>query len=239
MGKFKKGDRVRCVHGTGTARIAAVRSDGRVQATWDTGGASTEWWESSDWDLIAPVAEQPAAPATLVIEAGRYYKTRDGRKVGPAKLAEYPSGPCKWTLHDTWMYQDDGTAGLISAYDPDLIAEWIEPQAAEVQDIVPVAIIAVIENGRPKPANYPFVHSSREEAEVEAKRLSTKHLGKEFGVFELVTTCKEERQFDHEWQRLAVNGEKISAIKEIRRLTGFGLKSSKDGLEDWLSRNAA
>lgn len=102
-----------------------------------------------------------------------------------------------------------------------------------------IAIVARIDNGQPMPAARPLVHKTKVDAEKEAKRLSEKHRGKEFGVFTLISKYETEATYDHEWQRRAVNGEMISAIKEIRTLTGLSLKAAKEGIEDWLTRNAA
>lgn len=101
------------------------------------------------------------------------------------------------------------------------------------------AIVALIENGQPKPAARPFVHSDREDATKEAKRLADKHKGHEFGVYELVDMAKEDKVYEHEWQRLAVEGHKIEAIKAIRAAAGLHLATARRAVEDWLAREAA
>lgn len=73
----------------------------------------------------------------MQIEAGKYYKTRDGRKVGPAKVAGAGKGKHKdWN----WMlgtesgdayYQDHGTAPYMSELD--IIAEWTDTQPSPVR----------------------------------------------------------------------------------------------------------
>lgn len=70
----------------------------------------------------------------LKIEAGRYYKTRDGRKVGPigpneGGLADYPwQDNSDWT--DCWTtdghFYNDGTESQ-----QDIIAEWIDEPVAQ------------------------------------------------------------------------------------------------------------
>lgn len=80
--------------------------------------------------LLVAAPEQPAA---LKIEAGRYYKTRDGRKVGPigpneGGLAEYPwQDNSDWT--DCWTtdgrFYNDGTESQ-----HDIVAEWIDEPVA-------------------------------------------------------------------------------------------------------------
>lgn len=76
-----------------------------------------------------PVAPQPAAP-TLKIEAGRYYKTRDGRKVGPLMTTDNNEyWPFKWP-EQTMYYKADGYScpGAANRHrdQDDLIAEWQE-----------------------------------------------------------------------------------------------------------------
>jgi hypothetical protein len=58
------------------------------------------------------------------IEAGKYYKTRDGRKVGPMKYCvDYNDHPWEEDFNkSTHIWRDDGTSGFLG--DPDLIAEW-------------------------------------------------------------------------------------------------------------------
>lgn len=101
------------------------------------------------------------------------------------------------------------------------------------------AIVCRIDNGQPMPANRPHVHTSAESADAEARRLAGVHKGQEFAVFTMGATHKVERVYDHEWQRLAVGGEKINAIRELRAASGLGLATAKTAVEDWLSRNAA
>lgn len=90
-----------------------------------------------------PVAEQPAA---LKIEAGKFYRTRDGRKVGPM-VAFYDDGRCfasSGTMKGG-LWNPDGSAWFTGAEDsPVLIAEWVdEPAAAPA---TPVAATASNDN---------------------------------------------------------------------------------------------
>jgi hypothetical protein len=270
-----------------------------------------------------PVAAEAQPAATLKIEAGRYYRTRDGRKVGPMRD--------DWSMESVYHYHvTEGilTGNLWSAtgggypgqeQDTDLIAEWQDtpsaPVAAQVDaiaeeygpvvaaskpkfkvgdrvrsvengrtrgligevidfdgSIVPylirfdgfteghgasdnewwlqasevdvptsiTAIVALIEDGQPKPATRPYVHTSEEAAATEAKRLAGIHKGKQFGVFVLTTTAEEAKPaYRHEWQRLAADGQKIAAIKELRAANDLTLKGAKDAVEHWLAVIAA
>lgn len=262
----------------------------------------------------------PEKPATLKIEAGKFYKTRDGRKVGPmarwSYSVEHPweqqGGSSVFTKGgDIW--RDDGTR----EYDvPPLITEWIDEPVAKpsndnakvsgmIQDFVgktvtfkitqpkfnvgdrvkclksypgqftagkeyvvaadhygreyesvkvkrddggstengwlpaffklapPTnSIVALIENGLPKPSSTPHVHASTGAAEKEAKRLAAKYKGKQFGVFTLTTTHEEAAPvYDHKWQNMAAMGLKIDAIKELRAVAGLDLLSAKRAVE--------
>lgn len=68
----------------------------------------------------------------MQIEAGKFYKTRNGRKVGPMERA---SGLTEWPWRaDGWTdyCRDDGSTGLRSwtqEMPDDLIEEWTEPTA--------------------------------------------------------------------------------------------------------------
>jgi hypothetical protein len=102
----------------------------------------------------------------------------------------------------------------------------------------PVAIVALIEDGQPKPSASPHVHRTTAGAKTEAERLSKLHVGKQFGVYELIAThTHTPTAYKHEWQRKAKEGQRIEAIKLLRQAADIGLKSAKDAVEDWLLRN--
>jgi ribosomal protein L7/L12 len=242
----------------------------------------------------------PAAPATLTISAGRYYKTRDGRKVGPIVVAQRRDDPWPWKLASgTHYYRNDGHScpGYADGHRDavDLIAEWVDEPATIAKDnaapakfkvgdrvtgtapgrgiitgkIVqvdihdddmtysvlpdgseyplwaynntielvssPTAIVALIEDGVAKPATRPVVHTTEEAAKREADRLAGIHKGQQFGVYVLSAASQEEKPtYEHEWQRLAADGKKINAIKELRSITGMGLKPAKDVVEGFI-----
>lgn len=264
MVEFKKGDRVKLVVGgvdyeAGDEFVLTQNGDGN--SVYFVDNAGDERVRPQEEVELLPVAEatgmtqdeigkareipgiksNTTVRTPLTIEAGKYYRTRDGRKVGPMKKWHLGG----WATNNNCPFKgglwgDDGTAWFKGMKDsPVLIAEWVDEPQTEPTLIKTPSIVALIDNGQPMPAVRPLLHYSKENAEKEAERLSQKHRGKEFGVFTLISKHQTVAVYNHEWQRLAANGNKIGAIKAIRELTGFGLKASKDGLEDWLSRNAA
>lgn len=298
MGKFRKGDRV---HGSSgytfdpsTGTITDV-CDKTVYVEVD-GQPGKEWcYRKNQLTLIK------SDSATLKIEAGKFYETRDGRKVGPMRS----SGRADWpfigrqAVNEDAFYNADGTCPYLP--NDDLIAEWIDEPVAKpsndnakpkfkvgdrvkivsnsresyldkrigsfftiktkdgpnntgwsgsseenpywwpAQDLelanisttpTTTTIVALIENGQPKPSSTPHVHASTGAAEKEAKRLAAKYKGKQFGVFTLTTTHEEAAPvYDHKWQNMAALGLKIDAIKELRAVAGLDLLSAKRAVE--------
>ncbi|MND62681.1 50S ribosomal protein L7/L12 [compost metagenome] len=253
---FKVGDRVRVIktdlfrQGTRVGDIGYVTSSSgnlvRFDLHHETAGVI-------DQLAIDPWKHIELAPQK--IEAGKYYRTRDGRKVGPIKnrKREDAEHPFIWNWPDgrgDRIYKPDGTN--YSDRNDDLIAEWVdEPVKAAapfpfilrnleftVAPTAKPAIVALIENGQPKPSVAPFVHANETLAAKEAARLANLQKGKEFGVYVLTQKVSEPApSYKHEWQRFAAKGEKISAIKELRSVTGLGLKSAKDAVEYWIAHD--
>jgi hypothetical protein len=80
---------------------------------------------------IAELSPLPVAPPALTIEAGKFYRTRDGAKVGPMKQDD------GFLLADGWHYGTDGHCGYkggdtLMFADRDLIAEWVDETAVAV-----------------------------------------------------------------------------------------------------------
>jgi hypothetical protein len=252
---------------------------------------------------IEPIttATTPEQPAALKIEAGKFYKTRDGRKVGPAFISGNIATFGSTGNYASAVWSDDGRSSSrddkLSLKDNDIIAEWIDEPVAKpsndnaqprfkVGDRVKclksypgqftagkeyvvsadhfgrkyesvkvkfddagstengwlpeffelaaptTAIVALIENGQPKPSSTPHVHASTVAAEKEAKRLAAKYKGKQFGVFTLNTTHEEAAPvYGHKWQNMAALGLKIDAIKELRAVAGLDPLSAKRAVE--------
>ncbi len=308
MGKFKKGDEVRLIksedyNGHGrygkTGEIGTViRYDAIDHAYYVDFTESGQWW--------AKASNLEPSAATLKIEAGKFYKTRDGRKAKIERSHYGDSYDFVVTvegLPGNKVYKKDGKHGsrwIANNPSDDLIAEWIDEPVTnpsndnakpklKVGDRVEItandnyrvsfvgsfgtvkaapanaaggfrvelddgrefpfwpsemtvrpssalptttAIVALIENGQPKPSSTPHVHTSAEAAEKEAKRLSAKFKGKQFGVFTLTKTHEEAAPvYDHKWQNMAALGLKIDAIKELRAVAGLDLLSAKRAVE--------
>ena len=252
---FKVGDRVRLTANEGEGRdsgaigvIEKITND-YARVLFD---APFNGWGETGRNWHAQLSRLLAAP--LKIEAGKYYRTRDGRKVGP--IADRGRYYCANEMH----YNSDGECGLEGRHHPsqdwrdrhDLIDEWVdEPVKAAapfpfilrnleftVAPIAKPAIVALIENGQPKPSVAPFVHANETLAAKEATRLANLQKGKEFGVYVLTQKASEPApSYKHEWQRFAAKGEKISAIKELRSVTGLGLMAAKDAVEHWIAHD--
>ncbi|HCV70564.1 MAG TPA: hypothetical protein DHE23_01780 [Agrobacterium sp.] len=299
MGKFKKGDVIRAkrdINGFfdegANYRIAKkigqnfVLTDNDEPELEDAKHHTDLSWLIENFELV-----------TLKIEAGKFYKTRDGRKVGPAFISGNIATFGSASNYASAVWSDDGRSSSredkLSLKDNDIVAEWIgEPVAKpsndnakpkfKVGDIVKrsngfmphqrlritkvegerysvewlvggpgsidtwrgyefelvtpapttTTIVALIENGQPKPSSTPHVHTSAEAAEKEAKRLSSKFKGKQFGVFTLTKTHEEAAPvYDHKWQNMAALGLKIDAIKELRAVAGLDLLSAKRAVE--------
>lgn len=113
-----------------------------------------------------------------------------------------------------------------------------------VNDLEPIltttTIVALIENGQPKPSTTPQVHTSAESADKEAKRLAGKYKGKQFGVFTLTATHEEAAPvYDHQWQNLAVMGLKGDATKVLRDMSGLTFDGARSAVEAWLHARVA
>jgi hypothetical protein len=75
----------------------------------------------------------------MKIEAGKYYKTRDGRKVGPITTSatrgwpwEVNGGKYDSTIRTRWAWRDDGSFQEDETHTLDLIAEWTDGPAFTV-----------------------------------------------------------------------------------------------------------
>jgi hypothetical protein len=309
MGKFEKGDVIRAkrdissfFNKDGLYRIAKatgksfVLTDNEQPEVGNAKHHTDLPWLTENFELVS-----------LKIEAGKFYKTRDGRKVGPMRVDHFHDREYGWTVDHPFSssigkaWRSNGTFGTVIGvkHDADLVAEWNNEAVAEASNdnaqpkfkvgdraectlgcgkatvkfvrsdgrflvdwddgsigtvfwadndfnlVTPAtpttttAIVALIENGQPKPSSTPHVHTSTGAAETEAKRLAGKHKGKKFGVFTLTNTHEEAAPvYDQKWQNLAALGLKIDAIKELRDLASLDLLSAKRAVDAFVEKAA-
>lgn len=109
---------------------------------------------------------------------------------------------------------------------------WVENITAAVAS---PAIVARLDNGQPRPASNPHVHADRASAEKEAARLASANPGKEFAVYEFVSSAKEERRYEHEWQRAAKDGREYEAACLLQDMAGTSFGGAQKAVEHWLS----
>ena len=90
------------------------------------------------------------------------------------------------------------------------------------------AIVAMLENGQPRPSARPHVHATTEAAHLEAARLATQHKGQEFAVYALDGNVhKVGTTYEHEWQRLAAEGQIHNATRALQSLSGVTFEEAK------------
>ncbi|WP_052503001.1 hypothetical protein [Brucella anthropi] len=171
---FKVGDRV---HGT----YGHVSGAGTIEDCDESHMPYLVKFDTYPWALWC--YREDVIALALTIETGKFYRTRDGRKVGP--MDEWISDQFRERAGDGRYWTVDGV-GHNEAKGEDLIAEWVdEPAGNDNAPATTPAIVALIEDGHPKPSGKPKVHKSEESATDEAERLAVKYPGQKFGVFVL------------------------------------------------------
>lgn len=143
--KFKVGDRVRLKRDAGYIGTVKGRSSDEyrnepaytVNMDWYGNPETTTTWYESELEPVAVAPQQQ-----LTIQAGKFYLTRDGRKVGPATLSgdtDYPwwVGESKYTDSGEWIDGWDDDNDLVAEAEPqttteilDELEEWIAKQDA-------------------------------------------------------------------------------------------------------------
>ena len=219
-------------------RCLAAGIDGSCKLFRVTSGKHL--FDDETLDLIAEWVDEPTAPIAALVDA-------IAEEYGPVVAASGPKfkvGDRVVALEDSWTSVRKGSIyTVVEVLDEAIrfrkadgtIDGWGQKFFALFSPAPVTAIVALIEDGQPKPADRPYVHTSEEAAATEAKRLASIHKGKQFGVFVLTTTAEEAKPtYSHEWQRLAADGQKIAAIKELRSLTGMMLKPAKDVVEHFI-----
>lgn len=327
----KIGERVRVADNTIFRSGTPIGCEGLVKNTTNllsllvsiihpSDGLIDQYCSAADLEPLTVATPQPA----LAITAGKFYRTRDGRRVGPM-VNEGWSDNEPWTAPGYGYCGDSGKWNTMSATpdSDDLIAEWQETTnvGAQVDTLAeeygpfvlrnvklhvndnaakpkfkvgdrisgyapawgdktgvitkvdetdrnqfyrirdedsgfgmwlenysvkpapsttqPTAIVALIEDGKPKPADIPHVHANQAAAEREAKRLSGVHKGKQFGVYVLATTAEEPAPvYAHEWQRYVAERSYRYAATHLMRLTGLTRPAADAAVEAYAKQAA-
>lgn len=143
MVKFHKGDRVKALvngidYKVGDEFVLTNDGDGK-SVYFDDNAGDDRMRPQEEFELlpVAATGTTESQPATLTIEAGKFYRTRDGRKVGP--MCEFVSGRYRECDGDGRWWDKYGV-GHMYAKGYDLIAEWVdEPVAQDTNDNTPPA----------------------------------------------------------------------------------------------------
>lgn len=139
---YKVGDKVRAldsVNGEFTrGKIYTVKRVGEFSLSTeeDDSGRTDNGWTSSNFELVP----------TFTISAGKFYRTRDGRKVGPMESDDWGDG-YPWTDGERW-YSGNGAWIESEESEHDLIAEWHDTPSSPVA----TQVDAIAEEYGPAPA---------------------------------------------------------------------------------------
>lgn len=72
----------------------------------------------------------------------KYYRTKGGRKIGPAECWDRPEGTHRWALGGAdWLYRDDGGLSGYASPDDEIVAEWTEESTGPVRTITRKEIV--------------------------------------------------------------------------------------------------
>lgn len=125
---FKVGDRVQGTYGH-------VSGAGTIEACDESHMPYLVKFDSYPWALWC--YREDVIALALTIETGKFYRTRDGRKVGPAVGVGRAE---RFSLGEKFLYRTDGKYMFNSSesLDGDLVAEWIdEPASNDNQPVAP------------------------------------------------------------------------------------------------------
>lgn len=90
---------------------------------------------------------------SLKIEAGKYYRTRDGRKVGPFVNRKWTDGfPWDESTEDAFFWSDDGKCQVEENGRNDLVSEWTGTPTGPVREVTRKEIVPGV-YGRVKVTN--------------------------------------------------------------------------------------
>lgn len=141
----KVGDRVRYVGNRGlNAKWGALATvDGEFDGTYMSVAWVRDGRDNGQND--GKYYPEGFEPAPLTIEAGKFYRTRDGRKVGPMRSGHlYGGRPFEGLVDGVFnvSYWQDGREWEKEESQSDLVAEWVEPTAWQSATEEPEAIVA-------------------------------------------------------------------------------------------------
>ncbi|GHC61328.1 hypothetical protein [Limoniibacter endophyticus] len=107
--------------------VKHVDKDGKV---WTIDNAGDMFFLNPGEYEPVPVAGSTSKPAPLKIEAGKYYRTRDGLKVGPMK--RFYGGVWREEGGSGMLWRSDGERYFYLDHSDyiDLVAEWVDEQKA-------------------------------------------------------------------------------------------------------------
>ena len=119
----------------------------------------------------------------MKIEVGKCYRTRDGRKVGPM-VKDLPGDLHPWSEEgdvSTHIWKDDGTSEWEG--DPDLIAEWTEPETGTLAelDVKPGDVVELIEKNS---LFYGNTYTIQDDGQVLDNENAPRYYGYAFGPYE-------------------------------------------------------
>ncbi len=161
----------------GEDRLIVAKGDGNI---WLLNGKAGQFNVDPD-DLVSEWIDEPVAVAASN-DNGAPAKFKVGDVVGSTEntWTKYRvTGVKAGRINVDSLKADGSKAHSHGWFDDDIFF------VAEAPAIKPTAIVALIENGQPKPATRPYVHTTEESATKEAERLALLHPGQEFGVYVL------------------------------------------------------
>lgn len=143
--KFKVGDRVRFTDECPSSWWFGPHTENKEGVIDGQDSTFGYWWSVRVGDRYGHVDDNHIEPASLTIREGRYYRTRDGRKVGPIKETRYsngagnPSWPFTVGLQEFWTESGKAYWGNINGeVNSEIISEWVDEPANTAGYTVPL-----------------------------------------------------------------------------------------------------
>ena len=239
---FKVGDRVRLLtNNNGFGAVGALGTAKRINCGdvdclvhFDDEFLGDRQWYAKWCDL--------ELVATLQIEAGKYYRTRDGRKVGP--MVEFVSGRYRECDGDGRWWDKYGVGHMYAKGD-DLIAEWVdEPVTENTNDNTPPVteqreaeprrfkvgdkVRALVDYCWVKSGTEYIVNSLDSDGDVWLKNVDGKDAYMTDSELELITPVEEAQKPDSH------NGDEAIKPTLLRTKQGYGFEIARHGDYVWV-----